>query len=259
MTMIRLLLAAGAVLLTAGALSSSAALADNPQETYYLSLGDSLAEGYQPTGGPSEGAQAPPGFRQGYADQLFKLERAAFPKLRLVKLGCGGETTETMIEGAWCQYGAGSQLDEAVAFLEDHTGQVEFVTIDIGANDVIECLFTQDPDCLAAGAAAIQANLPVILAALKNAAGTGVPIVGMTYYNLFAGTPLAPAIDALNALLEGIYTSAGIAVAQVDDAFAANPAGVCAWTWFCSKYQDVHANNEGYGVIAQTFAEELGS
>jgi lysophospholipase L1-like esterase len=97
----------------------------------------------------------------------------------------------------------------------------------------------------------------VIVSALKDAAGTQVPIVGMTYYHLFVGTPLAPAIDALNTLLEGIYTAAGVAVAQVDDAFAANPAGVCAWTWFCSKYQDVHANNEGYGVIARTFAEEL--
>jgi lysophospholipase L1-like esterase len=249
------LLAAVAVLLTAGALASSAALADDVQETYYLSLGDSLAQGYQPTGGPSDSAQAPPGFRQGYADQLFKLEREAFPKLRLVKLGCGGETTTTMIEGAWCEYNAGSQLDEAVELLQD--GQVEFVTLDIGANDVLECLFTQEPGCLAAGVAAIQANLPAILAALKEAAGTDVPIVGMTYYNLFAGTPQAPAIDSLNALLEGIYVSSGVAVAQVDDAFAANPAAVCAWTWFCSRYQDVHANTEGYGVIAQTFAEEL--
>ena len=254
-TTIRLLLAAGAILL-AGGLASSTALADTPQETYYLSLGDSLAEGFQPTGGP-HGAQAPPGYNQGYADQLFKLERAAFPKLRLVKLGCGGETTETMIEGAHCQYGAGSQLDEAVAFLEDHAGEVEFVTLDIGANDLIECFFTGDPDCLAAGVAAIQANLPIILAALKDAAGTQVPIVGMTYYNLFAGTPQGPGIDALNALIEGIYIAAGVPVAQVDDAFAANPDGVCAWTWFCSRYQDIHANSEGYGVIAETFAEVL--
>ena len=250
-------MAAAAVLLTAGAMASSAASAEDVKETYYVSLGDSLAQGYQPTGGPSDGAQAPPGHHQGYADQLFKLEREALPKLRLAKLGCGGETTATMIDGAWCEYTAGSQLAQAVAFLEENSGRIEFVTLDIGANDVIECLFTGDQRCFDAGIAAVRANLPVILEALQDAAGTRVPIIGMTYYNLFPGTPAGSMMDTLNAVLEEIYAAADVSVAQVDDAFAANPAAACAWTWICSKYQDVHANTEGYGVISRTFAEEL--
>ena len=36
-----------------------------------------------------------------------------------------------------CHYAAGSQLDAAVAFLEAHPGQVAFITIDIGANDLL--------------------------------------------------------------------------------------------------------------------------
>ena len=40
--------------------------------TYYVSLGDSLAQGFQVTGGPPS-PESPPGYNQGYADQLFKL------------------------------------------------------------------------------------------------------------------------------------------------------------------------------------------
>jgi hypothetical protein len=66
--------------------------------TYYLSLGDSLAQGYQPIGGPPSSA-APPGYDQGYADQLFKLERDEYTQLQLVKFGCGGESTVSMLYG----------------------------------------------------------------------------------------------------------------------------------------------------------------
>ena len=72
---------------------------------YYLSLGDSLAVGLQP--GPT-GADGPTA--QGYPDQLEGMLRTRVPALRLVKLGCSGETTSTMIYGGKCRYPAGSQL-----------------------------------------------------------------------------------------------------------------------------------------------------
>ncbi len=77
----------------------SAAPADAAPEptTYYLSLGDSLAQGYQPIGGPHSNSAAV-GYEQGYANQLFKQARdGGGEHLRLVKLGCGGETTASMI------------------------------------------------------------------------------------------------------------------------------------------------------------------
>ena len=64
----------------------------------------------------------------------------------------------------------GTQLKEAVSFLHAHRQSVDLVTIDIGANNVIFG---------GGGVPAIEANLPVILAALRNAVGPGVPIVGM--------------------------------------------------------------------------------
>src|ERR1700679_464567 len=76
--------------------------------SYYLALGDSLSQGVQPD---SAGTSVETG--QGYADQLYAMLRRSQPALRLVKLGCPGETTATMIHGGICKYGDGSQLGAA--------------------------------------------------------------------------------------------------------------------------------------------------
>ena len=139
------------------------------------------------------------------------------PKLRLVKFGCGGESTVSMRFGSQdpatvlsCGsprdyrrlFPTGTQLAQAVKFLRTHRGKVALVTIDIGANDLqhldeqgnaVFCLFEQ------AGCdqrvATMAENLAVILAELRAAAGPDVPIIGMTYYNVFA--PLDdPSLDA---------------------------------------------------------------
>ena len=260
----------------------SARTDDERAKLYYVSVGDSLAAGVQPTGDPA--AQ----FRTtaGYPEQLLPIARTAFSKLSLVKLGCPGETTVTMIGGGICSYPHGSQLDEAVSFLRSHRPHVAFVTIDIGAND-FPC---QEPACIPAGVASIQANLPSILAVLRDAAGPGVPIVGMTIYNPFlaawfqgpdgqATAQLSAAVMAqLNGMLRAIFAASGVPVADVDGAFSSddfstivnlpglglvplNVARICQWTWVCAPPPlgpNNHANAEGYGVIAQAFAEALG-
>jgi lysophospholipase L1-like esterase len=281
--MLAAVVAAATVALTAGANTASAA----SKATYYLSLGDSLAQGYEPIGGPPSSA-APPGYDQGYADQLFKLERDKFTQLQLVKLGCGGESTVSMLYGSQDRNVAlscgppsfyqqhyldgGTQLAEAVAFLREHQGSVAFVTIDIGANDVLG----------PSGLGPALSNLPVILADLRAAAGRDVPIFGMNYYDPFApqawsggGLPALQAqvagIVAINDLLESVYAAAGDPVADVESAFSVTdftpvdgtPLDVlreCQWTWICTPPPlgpDIHANTAGYGVIAQAFADVL--
>jgi lysophospholipase L1-like esterase len=267
MTRVFLAAISAALLLVPSAPASSKA-------TYYVSLGDSLAQGYQPTGGPFS-PDSPPGYNQGYADQLFKLTRADYEQLREVKLGCGGETTTTLRFGGICTYSEGSQLAEAVAFLQENAGAIAFVTIDIGANDVIH------PD--GGGVAAIAANLPQILAVLKAAAGANVPIVGMNYYDpsiapVWFQTQSLAALQAevaaavgFNNFLEAIYEALGVGVADVESAFSltdltlidgtpVNVLRACEWTWACAHKPfgfDIHANSDGYGVIAEAFLNEL--
>jgi lysophospholipase L1-like esterase len=159
-----------------------------------------------------------------------------------------------------------------MAFLQAHQGSVAFVTLDIGANDVLG----------PSGIGPIFTNLPVILAELRAAAGPGVPIVGMNYYG--PGLPQAwsqgglPALQAsiaallaFNDVLEGIYMAAGDPVADVESAFAVTdvtpvdgtPLAVlreCEWSWICAPPPhgpDIHANTTGYGVIAQALADQL--
>ncbi len=133
---------------------------------------------------------------------------------------------------------------------------------------------------MAAGVPEIAANLPVIVDTLRDAAAPNVRIVAMNYYDPFVapvwfGTQSlaalaseAASIVAFNDFLEGIYGMFGIEVADVEGAFSLTdvtiqPSGLplnvqraCEWTWMCS-IGDIHANSEGYAVIARAFAEEL--
>jgi lysophospholipase L1-like esterase len=230
---------------------------------YYLALGDSLGRSAQPNGD----------FQHGYAEQLLALLQQHNSSLRLVKLACGGASTSSMLYGSpdpSCAFPHKTQLAEAVAFLQAHRRFVSLVTIDVGANDL--------PDV-----GAIATNLPVILSQLRAAAGPGVPIVGMNYYDPYLATVWLgggslsdlnaeiSSVNGFNGLLGSIYAAAGDPVAGVASAFQVadttlvngTPLDVlreCQWTWICFPPPlgpDVHANTAGYGVIAHAFLAAL--
>jgi len=250
----------------------------------YLALGDSLATGFQPNGATGKG----------YVDDLWQSIQKQIPALTLRNVGCAGETSLSMITGnhSPCHYAAGSQLDAAVSFLGARTGQVAFITIDIGANDVLyRCLDRTgliDRACVAELLPHLQTRVTHIVDALGTAAGPSVPIVAMTYYDPFLGYwGLVPGGRALahadqrvwallNAMLATAYSDAGVTVADVAATFRiddftdtvlvpgrglipVNVALACRWTWFCSpKFAvDPHANQRGYKKIARTFDREL--
>jgi lysophospholipase L1-like esterase len=259
--------------------------------SYYLALGDSLSQGVQPN---AAGVAVKTG--QGYADQVYAALRAGHPALRLVKLGCQGETTATMINGGICRYPGGSQLADATAFLRAHRGHVFLITIDIGANDTEDCAnqhgLSKITSCLEGDAPRVVSNLTTIMARLQAAAGPDVRIVGMTYYlpalaEWLNGTPgqaIAWLSEKLavsyNTVLTQVYSTFGARVANVFGAFDTsnfgdqvtvpgigkvprNVALICQWTWQCTappRGPNQHANNTGYGVIARTFlgAADLG-
>ena len=263
-----------AVIVGVVSVTASGALAAS-KATYYVSVGDSLAQGYQPIGGPYSPLGVD-GYAQGYANELFKAERNGYEQLQLVKLGCGGETTKTIVLGApWCGFPAGSQLAQAEEFLRAHSGEIAFITIDVGANDV----FQYGDQAFAT----ISTYLPQILARLRAAVGPSLPIVGMNYYGVglpaiwsatHDGSALQddiPRVNQFNGLLERLYGLAADPVADVAAAFeVANTTLVdgvpidvlreCQWTWICTPPPlgpDIHANNDGYEVIAQAFEQQL--
>src|SRR5437016_6619992 len=89
-----IMLAALALALLAAVPLAAGAAARKPAARYYLALGDSLAQGMQP-----DPAGIVRNTSEGYADQLYAIEKQRIANLRLVKLGCGGETTTSMLTG----------------------------------------------------------------------------------------------------------------------------------------------------------------
>ena len=260
--------AAGMLLLTLGmlvAISATAAPAATP--TYYLALGDSLAAGV----GASSG--------HGYVDDVFAFEQQGMPGLQLVNLSCSGATTDSVIHGGGgCTYDTGTQLGDAEAFLTAHLGEVAFITIDIGGNDVAGCFFSipMDAPCVAAALPGAVTNLTTILTGLRSAGGA-VPIVGMTYYDPFlaywlqGGAGMQAAHDSVklvksaNRALKITYKKSKARVADGGKAFLmskfslkgswlsqtvpVNVAQACLWTHMCTS-NDFHANEAGHAALA---------
>ena len=262
---------------------------------YYVSVGTSLSVGVQPNG---SGVTLPTD--NGYPDYIHAAIEPVFEavgnrELRLVKLGCPGETLESFVNGGSCVYLDGSQLGAVVDFLQDNAGSVHLVTIDMGANDFRNegCIGERvNWDCVDAVGLQIANDLAPVLAQLSDAAGPNTPIVGMNYYNPYlaswldgpAGAELAvesaEAVAMMNGMLRMTYETAGIPVADVALAFETDdpwnmvmssqpsPNGmlpvsvnnICEYTYMCDgepRGPDIHANDEGYSLIADAFLSLL--
>jgi lysophospholipase L1-like esterase len=270
-------------------LAPASALAHGGSTTkpeYYVALGDSLSRGDQPT---ATGKTI--NTNDGYTNDIYAVESKKIKDLAYKDLGCPGETTTTMIKGGICKYAAGSQLKAAKQFLDAHKGHIAFVTIDIGANDVDNCITSMgiNTTCIAEGEASIEKNVPKIAATLRKATGAKVPIAGMNYYDPFlaawfdgssgqaeAGESQLLAKSVNKDIASG-YTSNGVKeVADVADAFhtyeslsdtenyQGNPVPVavvkiCKLTWMCAPSPigpNIHADAAGYRVIAGVFEEK---
>ena len=254
-----------------------------PPTRYYLALGDSL----------STGGGADPG--HSYVDDIYSQLSTHNPGLVLKNLGCAGDSTTRMIHGGLCKnYTTGDQLGDAELFLQDHPGQVAFVTIDIGGDDIDGCGITGalSSTCVTRSLAAINANLATVMSGLRGAGG-GVPIVGMTYYDpylaawysgaWFNGPPskeLAkeslPVLRSLNAELKTVYGRYGANVANVEKPYQSNDwkvtgsylgtalpqnvADICNWTHMCMTgggNPNIHATDYGHSLIAAAYEKVL--
>jgi lysophospholipase L1-like esterase len=255
-------------------------------QTYYLALGDSLAVGAQPNL-PQDTTLVPTSV--GYANDIFNKLSQENSNLQLKELGCIGETTTSLIQGGNCSYGAdGSQLKAAIDFLEHN--RVSLITLDIGANDIDSCISTSgiSDSCVFSALVRVGGDLSFILEELRRAAGPGVPILGMNYYDPFlaawtlgsSGQALAvqslEATDLFNGVLDSVYHAFGVPVADVAGAFQINnfaPAPdnlpenvyqtiqltyVSLGITFPNVVANVHPNPSGYEVIAAAFEAKIG-
>lgn len=280
--------------LCGGSPVSAAAAKFNPPKQYYLSLGDSLAFGYQQALFGSEflfdypHAYTPDDF-PGYAVPFAAAMQSVDPGLTLVNYGCPGETTASFKTGCAFQDGLGAALHDgyagmsqetaALAFLKANPGRVSPITVSLGVNDVkpalLDCVLAGDatPGCVDPPIAAMAANLTGILDELR-AAAPSAEIIVMLYYDPFF-VVLGPAADGLALGLDSAIAGAAATARAVTantfpvinagypDDPVAEEANVCTLTLMCtppppSLTSDIHASTAGYAAIAGVFWDASG-
>ncbi len=176
------------------------------------------------------------------------LERPRWPGLDLVRIGCPGATTDTMIDGGGhCAYADGIAAETAVAFLHAHPSTV-LVTVDLGFNDVLPCLRHVVVDATAWTARSRRVHDQLGRSSRRCAGGRagGRPIVGVGHYDPYlgdyirgpAGQAFADAslgvIERLDEILRAAYRAAGMPMADVAAAFDLRTPAVTDgrdWAW----------------------------
>lgn len=265
--------------------STTATSAPSEAAGWYLSLGDSYAQGYQP-GQPADG---------GFATHVPGLAAERGWDLELVNLGCGGATTTSLVETPGCAEAGRApgapayeepQLEAAITFAEEHPGEVRLVTVSISGNDVTSCVQAPDPvACVAAEMTEVRDVLTPALARLREAVGPDATILGLTYPDVILGSWVSGGEDLarlsvvafrdfINPTLEEAYATADAGFVDVTagtDAYVpleqttateewgevpVAVARVCELTWFCER-QDIHANDAGYRRIAELVTDAL--
>jgi hypothetical protein len=267
-----------------------------PQVEYYVSLGDSYAAGNQPVASAWDHKDS-----HGFAYQVVDLARAKGYRFDLLNFGCGGATTTSVLQQLGCSvdnpgpdttsYPTQTQAGAASRFISRHRGQIGLVTISIGGNDILACqAAARLLSCATSVLKVVKRNVTVLMASLRHAAGPRVPIVGITYPDIFLGAYLssAPAQKSLAAIsvtefhrlvnptLKAAYATSGGQFVDVTKATGAytpfsettpyGPYGsvptavadVCELTYYC-QLQDPHPTTLGYTVIARLIVGTLPS
>ena len=237
------------------------ALADD-DTSWLLSFGTSLAAGETAIGmggepDPFACANVLPSTDYSYTDKI-----AGYTGLKHKKLGCSGETIDTFQNGGLCDYPTGSQLQQAKKFIRKHGDKIEFITIDIGANDVLPCFGVADiAGCAGPAIEHVRSELTEILSDLQdefNAIDEDIPIIGMTYYNPYSPFfPITqPILDTFNEALRSVYLNPQFEnVYLADVALPFNDPNAVLELTLIGTCFNVHPTDDGYWQIANTFLD----
>lgn len=228
------------IAVVAAGLAAQPAPAQNAQ--VLIVAGDSIAAGI--------GSSLPR--TRGYAALVTRwIQDADETAIVLENVAVPGETANS--------FATGDQLDRALDAIATATSAgipIRAIALSLGGNEMLQLR----PMGLAdrqAGLDRFRADYAAALGAVRDAVGTGVPIVVTTYYELTQGDVQATYTDAwwvsqFNAAIRDAATGAGAVVADVERAF---DGSIPIYTHYPF---DVHPNNAGHAEIARVVAAALG-
>jgi lysophospholipase L1-like esterase len=282
-----------------GIWSAVATAADRDDHaTYYVSVGDSYPAGYRPNGTGS-GSTSRDAFVYQVQDKLAQRRNG----WTTVNFACSGETAYAMTFEPGCdsdalapggvRYPDTPQSVAAADFIVTHRDRIGLVTIVMGGNDVIGCLDRRDAAdaqrCAEVAVPRVVLSVDFLLSRVRDAAGPRVPIVGVSYINVFVadrlrGDPnaqrradfsvalfdnylnpaLAQTYSRHNASFVDTTALAGGDLPATDKSalpghgtVTASIGRVCALSYYCSQ-GDPHPNREGHALIAGEIARLTG-
>ena len=260
---------------------------------YDVSVGDSYAAGYQPVASATAHRDT-----HGFAYQVIDMAKAKGDDFILRNFACDGATTATILQQDGCGLSAPGPDSESyadrprpwrpIASLRDHPGQIGLITVSIGGNDILGCAAAAILiSCVTDALTGIEDNLRQLLSGLRAAAGPTVPIVGLTYPDVFLGyaeskDPAQKNLAAVSDPRRAHPESGPVGpvrgrrrhfrrrhqgqrgVHPVDEtthsgSHGATPvavADVCALTYAC-RLHDVHPTTQGYALIARLIVATL--
>ena len=264
-------------------------------ERQYLAIGDSYSAGYR----PALDGEAETNTTDGFAWRVA--ERTG---LSLVNVSCSGITTVDFVSGDPCDEELrapeadslapvkGSELAVALDHLDRHAQDVELVTVVLGVNDLRPCeLDTRWRRCVTRIMPRVTAALDNLLGELRSRLGPDVPIVGLTYPDVWLGAPVlrpespqalvtarssvAMFRTVVNPALRATYAAHGARFGDVARAFgaylpagrtaesatfgtvAARAARICDETYYCA-IGDPHPTPQGHRSIGDLVTQAVG-
>lgn len=258
----------------------------------YVSIGDSYAAGLRPA---AQGGTTTT--RDAFPFRIAERATAAGRPLQLLDFACSGTTSTEMLHHDGCADWARApgaprytdpQAEAAVDALREHASHVRLVTVVIGGNDINTCLPANHDsltpaaqECLRHVIAGIDTNVRTLLGRIRDVVGPDVPVVGLTYPDIFLGgytfgdapsrtfadASVAMFRDELNPTLRAAYAASGatfVDLTQVtggydplDKTTLLPPYGtipepvarVCQLTFYCTN-RDFHPTVAGHELIA---------
>ncbi|MDR7238499.1 SGNH/GDSL hydrolase family protein [Neobacillus drentensis] len=201
----------------------------------YVALGDSLAYGTTPAGGVTRDLS--------YADYLVNRFEQSQYAVDFKNFGFPGYTSANLAQDVLTRADVQLKIKEA-----------EFITIDIGANDLLPAVANPTKIPVALGTVAV--NLQAILATIDQLNPT-VKVYVMGYYNPFPylaqeqQAELLPLLDTFNGIIEARTIANGDTFVETDTIIAKD------YQTYLPNPANIHLSKEGYQLVAKEFWKNI--